>query len=154
MDSKAFQDLNALLVDLSDVQQEALLAALKRRLPVKAVDLIDTRFSVDPCCGHCGSKKIGGWSSHAGLKRYCCKDCEKTFNVRWTQPQEGGQALRYLARHGLRWRHPFLSTAKGVKAKVVKGIVQADEMLVSDGRAAYGQFADRVGLPAHRAGRQ
>ena len=242
MDSKGFQDLVAQLGDLSDVQREALLTALKRRLPLsEAIDLIDTRFSVDPCCGHCGSKNVGGWSSQAGLKRYRCKDCEKTFNALTGTPLAqlhrrdvwlsyaaavaDGLSLRKAAKRcgisldtAFRWRHRFLSTAKGVKAKVVKGIVEADEtfirksvkgskrlagraprkrgtaaksglssddfapvlivrdrhgattdqvlpdlegptfarvlkpvvahdaLLVSDGRAAYGQFADRAGL--------
>jgi len=73
MDGKEFQDLVAQLGKLSDMQREALVTVLKRRLPVsEAVDLIDTRFSVDPCCGHCGSKNVGCWSSQAGLKRYRC----------------------------------------------------------------------------------
>ena len=67
MDSQRFQDLIAQLGDLSAVEREAWVAALKRRLPVsEAVELIDAHFSAAPCCGHCGSKRVGGWSSQAG----------------------------------------------------------------------------------------
>ena len=154
MDSKGFQDLIAHLGDLSAVQREALVTALKRRLPVSgAIELIDRRFSAEPCCGHCGSKHIGGWSSQAGLKRYRCKDCEKTFNAltgtplaqlhrrdawfAYAQALADGLSLRKAAaRCGIaldtsfRWRHRFLTTAKDVKAKVVKGIVEADETFI------------------------
>lgn len=71
MNAKGFQALVLHLGELSAVQREALISALKRRLPLsEAVDLIDSRFSADPCCGHCGSRHVGSWSSQAGLKRY------------------------------------------------------------------------------------
>ncbi len=70
MDGKGFQALVAQLGDLSTVQRDALIAALKRKLPIdEAVELIDTRFCADPTCGHCGSKDVRGWSSQSGLKR-------------------------------------------------------------------------------------
>ena len=136
MNSKGFQNLITQLGDLSDVQREALITALRRRLPVsEAVDLIDTRFGADPCCGHCGSRHVGGWSSQAGLKRYRCKDCAKTFNALTGTPLAGlrkrelwlehgrglveGASLRTVAsRCGIalstafRWRHGHLASAK------------------------------------------
>lgn len=242
MDGKGFQVLVGQLGELSAVQRDALITALKHRLPInEAVGLIDTRFSADPCCGHCSSKNIRGWSSQSGLKRYRCKDCHRTFNAltgtplaqlhrrdawfAYAQALADGVSLRKAAKRcgialdtSFRWRHRFLAAAKDVKAKAVKGIVEADEtfirksakgskrlvgraprkrgekakaglsadeyapvlivrdrhgnttdqvlpdlegptftrvlgpvvandaLLVSDGRAAYGQFADRAGL--------
>ena len=154
MKAKGFQGLVAQLGELSAVQREALITALKRRLPVsEAVDLIDSRFSVDPCCGHCGSHHVGGWSSQAGLKRYRCKDCAKTFNAltgtplaqlhrrdawfAYAQALTDGLSLRKAAaRCGIsldtafHWRHRFLTTAKDAKPKVVAGIVEADETFI------------------------
>ena len=154
MNGKGFQALVAQLGDLSDVQREALVTALKRRLPVsEAVELIDTRFATDPCCGHCGSRHVGGWASQAGLKRYRCKDCAKTFNAltgtplaqlhrrdvwfSYAQALADGLSLRKAAKRcgvsldtAFRWRHRFLTTAKDVKAKVVTGIVEADETFI------------------------
>ena len=154
MNSKGFQVLVAQLGELSAVQREALITALKRWLPVsEAVELIDTRFSADPCCGHCGSRRVGGWSSQAGLKRYRCKDCAKTFNALTGTPLAqlhrrdvwfsyasavaDGLSLRKAAKRcgisldtAFRWRHRFLTTAKDVKAKVVAGIVEADETFI------------------------
>jgi transposase-like protein len=154
MDGKGFQALVAQLGDLSTVQREALIAALKRKLPVdEAVELIDTRFCADATCGHCGSKDVRGWSSQSGLKRYRCKDCSKTFNaltgtplaqlhrrdawLAYAQAVADGLSLRRAAKHcgialdtAFRWRHRFLTTAKDVKAKTVKGIVEADETFI------------------------
>ena len=65
MNGKGFQALVAQLGELSVVQREALMAALKGRLSLdEAIGLIDRRFKAEPCCGHCGSKSAGGWSSH------------------------------------------------------------------------------------------
>ena len=87
------------------------------------------------------------------MKRYRCKDCAKTFNALTGTPLAqlhrrdvwfsyasavaDGLSLRKAARRcgisldtAFRWRHRFLSTAKDVKAKVVKGIVEADETFI------------------------
>lgn len=154
MNTKGFQALVSQLGELSAVQREALISALKRRLPLsEAVDLIDSRFSADPCCGHCGSRHVGGWSSQAGLKRYRCKDCAKTFNAltgtplaqlhrrdawfAYAQALADGLSLRKAATRcgvsldtAFRWRHRFLRTAKDAKPKVVAGIVEADETFI------------------------
>lgn len=115
--------------------------------------MIDSRFSADPCCGHCGSRQVGGWSSQAGLKRYRCKDCAKTFNAltgtplaqlhrrdawfAYAQALADGLSLRKAATRcgvsldtAFRWRHRFLKTAKDTKPKVVAGIVEANETFI------------------------
>ena len=52
MNGKGFQALVAQLGELSVVQREALIAALKGRLSLdEAIDLIDRRFKAEPCCG-------------------------------------------------------------------------------------------------------
>jgi transposase-like protein len=154
MKAKVFQSLVSQLGDLSAVQREALIAALKRRLPLsEAVELIDSRFGADPCCCHCGSRRVGGWSSQAGLKRCRCKDCAKTFNALTGTPlaqlhcrdasfayvqalADGLSPSKAATRCGVsldtafRWRHRFLTTAKDTKPKVVAGIVEADETFI------------------------
>jgi len=154
VDGKGFQALVAQLGDLSGVQREALITALKRRLPVdEALQLIDMRFSADPCCGRCSSKNVRGWSSQSDLKRYRCRECGKTFNAltgtplaqlhrrdawfAYAQALADGVSLRKAAQRcgialdtSFRWRHRFLAAAKDVKAKAVKGIVEADETFI------------------------
>ena len=154
MNNRGFQALIAQLGGLSKVQRNTLIAALKRRLPVSAaVELIDTRFSAQPSCGHCGSLDVGGWASQSKLKRYRCKDCHRTFNAltgtplaqlhrrdawfAYAQALADGLSLRKAANRcgicldtSFRWRHRFLKTVQNVKAKTVKGIVEADETFI------------------------
>ena len=154
MNSKGFQTLVSQLGDLSDVQRAALILSLKRKLPIDdAVQLIDTQFHADPACGHCHSKDVRGWSSQGGLKRYRCKACSKTFNAltgtplaylhrrdawfAYAQALTDGLSLRKAAKRcgialdtSFRWRHRFLASAKDAKAKIVKGIVEADETFI------------------------
>lgn len=154
MNSRGFQALVSQLGDLSAVQCEALITALKRKIPIDdAVQLIDTKFQADPCCGHCHSKDVRGWSSQGGLKRYRCKACSKTFNAltgtplaylhrrdawfAYAQALADGLSLRKAAKRcgialdtSFRWRHRFLASAKTVKAKTVKGIVEVDETFI------------------------
>jgi hypothetical protein len=53
VNSRGFQALVSQLGDLTAVLCEALITALKRKLPIDdAVQLIDTKFQADPCCGH------------------------------------------------------------------------------------------------------
>jgi len=154
MDGQGFQALVAQLGDLSAEQRKTLISALKKKLPVnEAVHLIDSTFKADPTCGHCRSKDVRGWASQGGLKRYRCKACSKTFNAltgtplanlhkreKWfayAQALADGVSLRKAAKRSgitldtsFRWRHRFLASAKGMKAKTVKGIVEADETFI------------------------
>lgn len=176
MNSRGFQALVSQLGDLSAVQCEALITALKRKLPIDdAVQLIDTKFHADPCCGHCHSKDVRGWSSQGGLKRYRCKACSKTFNAltgtplaylhrrdawfAYAQALADGLSLRKAAKRcgialdtSFRWRHRFLASAKTVKAKTVKGIVEADETFIRRSAKGSKRLAGRAprkrGTPA------
>lgn len=154
MKAKGFQELLTQLEDLSEVQREALLSALKRKLGLDdAIELIDRQFKANPCCGHCGSKSVGGWSSQSGLARYRCKNCLKTFNAltgtplaqlhrrdawfEYAKAIADGLSLRKAAKRcgialdtSFRWRHRFLKVPKNVKAQSVKGIVEADEAFI------------------------
>ena len=50
MNSQGFQALVSQLGDLTAVQCEALITALKRKLPIDdAMQLIDSKFQADPC---------------------------------------------------------------------------------------------------------
>ena len=145
MDRKRFQVLVAQLSDLSGVQRAALITALKRRLPAdEALQLIDSHFLADPCCGHCRSKNAGGWSAQGGLKRYRCKDCGKTFNALTGTPlaqlhrrdawfayaqaladgvslEEGGQALRDRTRHLVPLAPPLPGRCQGRESQGGEG---------------------------------
>ncbi len=59
MKSQEFQALAEQLGELSEAQRSALLAALRSKGSTnEALAMIETRFAADPCCGHCGSKRV------------------------------------------------------------------------------------------------
>jgi transposase-like protein len=152
MKTQDFQAFVAELGDLSESQRQVVVAALKgKRSAGDAIRLIERQFEVDPSCGHCGKRSFGSWgTSGNGFKRYKCKCCGKTFTALTGTPLSGlhkrgrwveyaralvdGVSLRKAAKRcridlgtSFRWRHRFLTKPKGVKAKSVKGIVEADE---------------------------
>ncbi|MEO1607785.1 MAG: hypothetical protein AAFR90_00300 [Pseudomonadota bacterium] len=82
MKAQDFKDFIAQLDVLSEVQREALMAALKGKGAAnEAIALIETQFAAAPCCGHCKSERIKLWGHASGLRRYKCRDCERTFNA-------------------------------------------------------------------------
>ena len=152
MKTQAFQVFVAQLGDLSESQQQVVVAALKGKgSACDAIRLIERQFEASPACGHCGERSFGHWGrSGNGFKRYTCKCCGKTFTALTGTPLSGlhkrdrwveyartlveGISLRKAAKRcridlgtSFRWRHRFLRKPKGIKAKSVKGIVEADE---------------------------
>lgn len=168
MDSKGFQALVAGLGDLSPSQRAALVTALERKLPLnEALQLIEAQFSASPACGHCGSERAGSWGSASAMKRYRCKDCLRTFNaltgtplaqlhrrdawLAYGQALADGVSLRKAAKRcrialdtSFRWRHRFLKAPKDRKAKVVNGIVEADETFIRKSAKGSKRLAGRA----------
>lgn len=150
-DYQAFvEQLNA----LTQAQRDALLAALKSKASSDdALALIETRFAADPVCCHCGAKRFGTWGHANALRRYKCKECNRTFNALTGTPlaqlhcrdkwlayaaaMVDGLSLRKAAERcdidlttSFRWRHRFLKAPKLIKAAAVTGIVEADETFI------------------------
>jgi transposase-like protein len=151
MKTKDFQVFVEQLGDLSESQQQVVVAALKGKGSASdAIRLIERQFEADPTCGHCGARSIGAWGTSGNGFKYKCKCCSKTFTALTGTPLSGlhkrdrwveyartlveGISLRKAAKRcridlgtSFRWRHRFLTKPKGLKAKSVKGIVEADE---------------------------
>ena len=151
MKATEFQTLVGQLGELSEAQRSTLLKALSGAKNADAViRLIETQFDASPRCGHCGSELFQKWGVDAGLKRYKCTGCNKTFNAltgtplatlkhrdRWLAYAKAlvdGVSLRKAAKRAridlttaFRWRHRFLKVPKTTKAAAVTGIVEADE---------------------------
>jgi len=152
MQTKDFQAFVEQLGDLSESQRQVVVAALKGKGSASdAIRVIERQFAAHPSCGHCGERSFGQWgTSGSGFKRYKCRCCGRTFTALTGTPLSGlhhrdrwveyaramvdGVSLRKAAKRcridlgtSFRWRHRFLTKPKGVKAKSVKGIVEADE---------------------------
>jgi transposase-like protein len=136
MKGEEFQTLVGQLGALSEGQRAALLKALSSaKKPDEVIRLIETQFDASPRCGHCGSALFKRWGVDAGLKRYKCKGCNKTFNAltgtplatlkhrdRWLAYAKAlvdGVSLRKAAQRAridlttaFRWRHRFLQVPK------------------------------------------
>ena len=104
-------------------------------------------------CAHCGCKTLRRWGYLAGLPRYRCGGCRRSFNALtgtalahlrkkeiWgTQAQaliSGESLAKTAARCGVaastafRWRHRFLAAASLGKPSHLNGIVEADETFI------------------------
>ena len=148
-----FNNFVAQLDVLSEVQREALMAALKGKGSAnEVIALIETQFAGHPCCGHCKSEHIKLWGHASGLRRYRCRDCKRTFNALTGTPLAqlhrrdawldyarafvDCTSLRKAARRAqvcldtsFRWRHRFLMAPRDKRPSEVTGIVEADETL-------------------------
>jgi transposase-like protein len=104
-------------------------------------------------CPHCASRKLQRWGSSAGLPRYRCVDCRRSFNAltgtslaglrkkdRWAdhaQAMISGETLAKSAKRcgvafstAFRWRHRFLAAPALDKPTRLTGIVEADETFI------------------------
>jgi transposase-like protein len=154
MEAEDFRGLVEQLGDLTEVQRAALQAALAGKGSAnEAVALIETRFAAAPACGHCGSESFGTWGRASGLRRYKCRDCNRTFNALTGTPlaqlhrrdawldyaralvdrvslRKAAERADVCLETSFRWRHRFLAAARDKRPSAVTGIVEADETLI------------------------
>jgi len=126
-----------------------------------------------PCCPNCTGQCCYRWGHQAGLQRFRCRSCGRTFTTisgtplvrlrrkeQWLtfcESLQNGLTIRASAalcgvdkNTSFRWRHRFLTLPSTAKADHLRGIVEADETFFP--RSCKGQrHLDR---PAHRRGKQ
>ena len=118
----------------------------KKDLVAEAASLVGTPTA----CPHCHHPEIRPWGHAAGLHRYRCQGCKRTFGPLTTTPLAGlhhkdrwmfflekfseGESVRKAAwRCGINtkaaflWRHRFLALPANLKAREENGIVETDE---------------------------
>ena len=146
-----FQQLIGALGELTEAQRQTAMAVLSGQGDLAAVTAqIEARFGERAWCPHCKSLRVGPWGRAAGLRRYRCRDCGKSFNALTGTPlarlrkrgawktyaqalADGASVRKAAAQSGVsvptsfRWRHRFLARPKDAKAKTVTGIAEADE---------------------------
>ncbi len=154
MEAQDFRALVDQLGDLTEVQRAALAAALAGQNSAnEAIAMIQTRFALSPICGHCKSQQFWSWGMASGLKRYTCRDCNRTFNAltgtplaqlhrrdAWldyaramvdrTSLRKAAERADICLETSFRWRHRFLQAARDKRPSVVTGIVEADETFI------------------------
>lgn len=146
-----FSKLVLQLEDLTDKQNQELQDLLTGQEPViKIIRELEHRLIEEPECPHCHASIINRHGKKDGMQRYLCKNCKKTFTAttntplarlrfkdKWINYIEGmleSKTLRQSAKESdinlktaFKWRHRFLQLPAELKAKMLEGIVEADE---------------------------
>jgi len=147
MQTKEFRVFITQIKELTKQQRKQALDNIKERCDI---DTIESAIGSVDSCPHCNSTALYKWGINAGIQRYKCKSCSKTFNTltktslahlrhkeQWsnfTQDIIDGVSVRDAAEHckianstSFRWRHRFLQAPSKIKAEHLEGIVEADE---------------------------
>lgn len=147
MRTKEFRAFIAQIEQLTTQQRKKALNHIKERCDI---DTVETVIGSIESCPHCNNTSLYKWGINAGIQRYKCQACNKTFNAltktplshlrhkeQWsnfTQDLIDGKSIRDAAEHckianstSFRWRHRFLQAPSKMKAKHLEGIIEADE---------------------------
>jgi len=147
MQTKEFRVFIAQIEQLTPQQKKLTIQNIKERCDI---DTVETLLSSVKSCPHCESASLYKWGINAGIQRYKCTACNKTFNAltntplarlrhkeKWSDFSQDiidGKSVRDSAQHckvanstSFRWRHRFLKVASNIKAEHLEGIVEADE---------------------------
>ncbi len=147
MQTKEFRAFQTQIEQLTPQQRKQTIKQLQKRCDI---DTVETVLDSVESCPHCKSIKLYRWGINAGIQRYKCKSCNKTFNAltntplarlrhkeQWSnyaQDLIDGVSIQSAAIHcgvavstSFRWRHRFLKGPLSLKATHLEGIVEADE---------------------------
>ena len=151
MEHLEFMEMLGAVEGLTHGQSEKLAWAISGRGDLDEVHaLIEKRFEGDKKCPHCGEKHLQRWGNAAGLRRFRCVSCRKTFNALTGTPlarlRKREQWLEFSATllqslsvrkaakrcqiakdTSLHWRHRFLQSQKNNQDHSLKGVVEIDE---------------------------
>jgi len=141
---------NKLLLELDKLTYSQKCELLTTIQKVESTNKLLCSISVFENCKHCDSKDYVKWGKRAGIQRYKCKMCSKTFNqlsntplarlrnknewLKNTQEMIKGTSLEATAKvcniaisTAFRWRHKFLELLSHLDPTELKGIVEVDE---------------------------
>ena len=116
----------------------------------KICDLLERRIEDNYRCVHCNSTKIIKFGHRAGLNRYRCKSCSRTFNALTGTPlarlrkkelwlkfiellvesftiRKSARKVKVNLKTTFNWRHRFLKKSHDMENQLLSGIVEADE---------------------------
>ena len=151
MNKKQFDNLVRSLGELTVSQRSALAQALEEAsAPDEVLQIINARAERCRLCPGCGSTSAYRWGFRAGVQRYRCKQCGRTYTALSASPlahlKRKDAWLKYLEamKQGLsvrkaadaaginmttafRWRHRMLIAPSQQKDREMDGIVEADE---------------------------
>ncbi len=135
---------------MTSAQRHDLKILIERRDKKDLVAEVASLVGTPTACPHCHHPEIRPWGHAAGLHRYRCQGCKRTFGPLTNTPLAGlhhkdrwmfflekfseGESVRKAAwRCGINtkaaflWRHRFLALPANLKAREENGIVETDE---------------------------
>ena len=135
---------------MTSAQRHELKATIEHRDKKDLVAEVVSLVGTPTACPHCHHSEIRSWGHAAGLPRFRCLGCKRTFNALTNTPLSGlhhkdrwlfflekfseGESVRKAAwRCGINtkaaflWRHRFLALPACLKARQESGIVETDE---------------------------
>ena len=151
MNQQQFQNILQQVPNFTDKQSSDLDIALSKRSPLhQIIQEIEQRLVDNPECPHCHSSIINRHGKTDNKQRYRCKNCGRTFVATTKTPLARlrhknkwhhyfqcmleSKVLRVIAKQltidlktSFRWRHRFLLVASNTNAKIIEGIIEADE---------------------------
>jgi transposase-like protein len=151
MDIKQYTNFLLSIKSLSAGQLRHLAVRVEQQLRRNDLNhALENRLKNISHCVHCQSESIVRWGQSAGLQRFKCKQCGKTFNELtktplarmrerrklgdYAQCMVQGKTLRQAAQHcnialstSFSWRHKLLTKPEQHKAKQLSGIIEVDE---------------------------
>lgn len=151
MKNKAYQQILNQVPDLNHSQRLGLKNKLTKVDSEKAVcDLLEERIEKNPQCLYCQSRNIIKHGHSAGLTRYRCKSCGKTFNALSGTPlarlrkkelwldylqcllnsfsiRKSAKKVQVNSKTAFKWRHRLLNSSHKLEDELFSGIVEADE---------------------------
>jgi len=146
----AFQRCLRAVDSMTSAQRQELKASIEHRDKKDLVAEVVSLVGTPTACPHCHHSEIRPWGHAAGLPRFRCLGCKRTFNALTNTPLSGlhhkdrwlfflekfseGESVRKAAwRCGINtkaaflWRHRFLALPACLKARKERGIVETDE---------------------------
>ncbi len=82
MKSAEFKRLSIAVSKLDHHQRKRLIETLNHQTDeTQVIEVIESSFDGKKACPHCDSLKLYRFGVVSGLQRYCCRDCQKTFNA-------------------------------------------------------------------------
>jgi transposase-like protein len=147
MQTKQFRAFLTQTEQLTPQQRKQTLEHIQKRCDINT---IETVLNTVESCPHCDGTDLYRWGINAGIQRYKCKSCNKTFNAltntplarlrhkeqwsKFAQDLIDGVSIQSTADHcgvavstSFRWRHRFLKIPSLLKTKHLEGIIEADE---------------------------
>lgn len=146
--------ITKLLLGMTPAQRATVQRTIQTSEPEIAInELIQPIFQTAPQCPYCHSTDFNKWGKAGSIQRYCCKECNKTFNNKTKTPlarlhkcelwelytqcmalkltlREAADICNINLKTSFLWRHRFLMSQSEHHNDKLSGIIEVDEFFM------------------------